>query len=305
MSPRTNKSTIHGFRLLERLGAGGMAEVWRAYHEEMQLEAAVKLIHPTLASDAELVARFVEEARVQCRLRHPNIASVLNFSRANLAIVVELVPGASLRQHLDRCGGTVSMHDAVALGEQLLAALAYAHAAGVVHRDVKPANAMITADGTLKIIDFGIAKILGGRGDRTRSGAALGTPAYMAPEQILATREVDRRTDIYAAGTVLYELLTGATPFGGDDASDYQIYHRHVHQPPRDPRDKHPAIPAAARGRGDARARQSARGALRIGRRDAHRADRGGATRHHRARRAGLRAPSCRRRAAHQRSTDS
>ena len=199
------------YELRERLGRGGMATVRRAYQPALERFVAIKLIDPRLASDPTFVERFRQEARIAARLRHPNILSIYDFGDDNgtLYLVTELVTGGTLEERLDRLGGFAAALDLV---EQIGRALDYAHAQGIVHRDVKPANIFLEGDRAI-LADFGIARQFEGViAGPTASGVGLGMPEYMAPEQVLG-RAVDGHADLYALGVILYRLIARRLPF--------------------------------------------------------------------------------------------
>ena len=194
------------------LGAGGMATVQLAHDEELDRPVALKILHPRLAGDGTFRKRFVREGRLAARLSHPNVVRVFDAGtneHGDPYIVMEYVRGDSLAELLTR-RGRLPAEEAVALGAQAAAGLAHAHAAGLVHRDVKPHNLLVAADGTVKVADFGIARA--GRDARlTETGTVLGTAAYLAPEQAVGG-EVTPAADVYGLGVCLYEALTGRTP---------------------------------------------------------------------------------------------
>ena len=235
---------IFGHSIVEMIGEGGMASVWRAEHPTLGSEVAVKALDPILARDESLVERFLDEARIQVHLQHPNIVKVTNFSQDPLAMVMEFIPGRPLSQVIGREVGPIPFERAMPIIRQMLSAVAYAHDKGVVHRDLKPSNILVTTDGTIKVMDFGIAKVLGKSG-RTRTGASMGTPAYMAPEQIKGAKDVDARADIYALGVTIYEMLSGRVPFEGrsDTDGDFMLMQAQVSQPPPNPQEFYHAIP--------------------------------------------------------------
>jgi len=238
---------IRGFRIEQLIGEGGMATVWLARHETLGKTVAIKVLDPLLARDGDLVQRFVDEAKIQCNLRHPGIIAIENFSQDPLAIVMEYVDGRSLSEMIGKVVGPIPFDQARLLMLQTLAAVGYAHQQGVIHRDLKPANILVTSDGAVKVVDFGIAKIIGGS-KLTQTGTTMGTAAYMAPEQIKGSKDVDRRSDIYSLGVTFYEMLAGRTPFESDDntENDFEIRTAHVQQTPPDPRQFYPAIPEGA-----------------------------------------------------------
>ena len=223
-------SQLGPYEVLSTLGTGGMAEVYRAHDNRLGRDIALKVVNEALAGDPELVRRFEQEARLAGSLNHPNLVAVYDFGIHEGApyFITELLKGESLRQRLSR--SRVPVDTALDWGSQLAHGLAAAHAQGVVHRDVKPENVFVTSDGHVKLLDFGIAKLVEGSraegphglledtvtpsGGQTRTGAILGTPAYMSPEQVRGDG-VDARTDIFSLGSVLYEMLSGQRPFPG------------------------------------------------------------------------------------------
>ncbi|HEX6884409.1 MAG TPA: serine/threonine-protein kinase [Planctomycetota bacterium] len=203
--------------ILEVLGQGGMGVVYRARQKELGRAVALKLLWTHAGPGVAVEERFLREARALARLAHPHIVGVHDFGRAgaHLYLVLELVEGESLRQLLAR--GRVEPAQALAIVAQTCAALQYAHDQGVVHRDVKPENILLDRAGQVKIADFGLARVLAGEAPParlTRATQAMGTPQYMAPEQIERPLAVDHRADIFSLGVVFYELLTGELPLG-------------------------------------------------------------------------------------------
>jgi len=210
------------YRVLRVLGRGGMGVVYEAENTWTGRRVAVKVLLDA-TRDAEHVARFLQEARTTATLRHPAVVDVLDMGRdpetQDLYLVQELLVGETLRARLDR-EGRLAPEEAARIGRAVLAGLAAAHAQGVVHRDIKPSNIMLTAgDAAPRIIDFGIAKAVAGERStvETSTGQILGTPAYMAPEQLRGERSVDAQVDVWATGAVLYECLSGRSPFRADN----------------------------------------------------------------------------------------
>ncbi len=201
-----------------RLARGGMASVYLATDTRLDRRVAIKVMHPGLAEDPDFVARFNREARASARLSHPDIVAVYDQGEddGQAFLVMEYVPGATLRAVL-RDRGRLSPAEALAVMDHVLAALAAAHDAGLVHRDVKPENVLVTADGRVKVADFGLARAVAGHTLTAADGALLGSPAYLAPEQV-RDGTADARTDVYAAGIMLFELLTGRAPYAGEHA---------------------------------------------------------------------------------------
>ena len=213
------------YEVLSALGAGGMGEVYRARDTRLDREVAIKVLPDTFTSDQDRLARFQREAKVLASLNHPNIAAIYGIedSNASHAIVMELVEGSTLAERIAQ--GPIVVAEALSIARQIVDALASAHDCGIVHRDLKPANIKLRPDGTVKLLDFGIAKAIEPSSPpspdaptitaeaMTRAGVILGTAAYMSPEQARGQR-VDAQTDIWAFGCVLYEMLTGRAAFG-------------------------------------------------------------------------------------------
>jgi serine/threonine-protein kinase len=217
---------LGAYRLISRLGAGGMGEVWRAEDTRLLRPVAVKILSEKIASDPEWKARFLREARTIAQLNHPNIATIYSIEQEGekLFIAMELVEGESLAAMIAR--GPLSIVDAVRIMTQAADALGEAHEKGIVHRDVKPDNILVSKR-TAKVLDFGIAKQIGPRkGDDptlTQGGMIIGTPYYMSPEQALG-RPVDRRSDVFSLGTVFYEALSGKRPFTGETMTETMMH---------------------------------------------------------------------------------
>lgn len=211
------------YRLDALIGEGGMGAVYRGRHVLLRRDVAIKVLHPDFSRDAELVKRFDREAQSAARLNHPNCIQVTEFGSTDEGmkyLVMQLLEGTELQNVLD---GPTAPERAVGLILQVLRGLEHAHGQGVVHRDLKPQNIFVTRDHegreVLKLVDFGIAKIIGGDGaleQMTRAGMVFGTPQYMSPEQALGL-EIDARADLYAAGVLLYQIVTGRLPFNSDD----------------------------------------------------------------------------------------
>jgi Tol biopolymer transport system component len=233
MSSLVAGSRLGPYEILSAIGVGGMGEVYKATDTNLKRAVAVKVLPQALAGDADRLARFQREAEVLARLNHPNIAHVYGLERSDAvtALVMELVEGEDLGQRLAR--GPIPLDEALPIAKQIAEALEAAHEQGIVHRDLKPANIKVKADGTVKVLDFGLAKALDPTPtgvtnlansptltlQATQAGIVLGTAAYMSPEQARGTA-VDKRTDLWALGVVLYEMLTGERLFDGATVSD-------------------------------------------------------------------------------------
>src|ERR687887_2011829 len=217
------------FRLEEKIGAGGMSTVYRAFDPTLERWVAIKLMHRDISSDPDQLERFRREARAVASLNHPHIVTVIDAGEDDGApyIVFEYVEGETLKDRIRRLG-RLPVPEAVAYAVEIGRALAAAHAQRLVHRDVKPQNVLIDGDGRAKVTDFGIARSLDVDGV-TITGTILGTADYIAPEQAGGGR-IDAQTDIYSLGVVLYELLAGEVPFSGDNF--VAVAMKHVNAPP-------------------------------------------------------------------------
>ncbi|MFG1607495.1 protein kinase [Actinoplanes sp. NPDC049265] len=214
---RIGRRIADRYRLVEKLGTGGMSEVWRGYDETLGRDVAVKVLSSRLASDDAFRTRLRQEALAAARLCHPHITSIFDFGEAPLPFVVmELNEGESIAARVRR-SGPMAWRDAVTLAAEIASALATAHAAGVVHRDITPANVMLTRAGA-KVVDFGISALVGQR-DAAPDGTLLGTPAYLAPER-LGGVHVSPAADVYALGVLLYRMLTGRLPWPAENTTE-------------------------------------------------------------------------------------
>jgi serine/threonine protein kinase len=227
----TPGSRIGPYEVTSQLGDGGMGVVFRARDTRLLRDVALKLLPDDFADDADRLSRLQREAQILASLNHPNIAQIYGLEQTGGAgcIVMELVEGETLDEKLKR--GPLPLADAIEIAKQIADALAAAHDRGMVHRDLKPANIKLTPSGKVKVLDFGLAKALEGRTSETElsnlptkvsgsmAGAVVGTPGYMSPEQARG-REVDSRTDIWAFGCLLYEMLTGRQAFEGETTTD-------------------------------------------------------------------------------------
>lgn len=225
------------YALEAALGEGGMAEVWRAHDQRLGRDVAIKLLSPRLADDPEFLVRFFAEAQVLARLAHPNIVSVSDFGQTHDRpyLVMEYVSGGAVSELVGRA---VAVEHAVDITAQAARGAGAAHDSGLVHRDIKPGNVLVTDDGTVKLADFGIAS--SSDAERlTGTGAAVGSPHYVSPEHALGTG-TGPASDVYSLGVVLYELLTGQRPFEGDNPTAVAI--AHVEQPPAPPSSLRPDL---------------------------------------------------------------
>ncbi|MBV8519083.1 MAG: protein kinase [Acidobacteria bacterium] len=223
---------LGSYRLIARLGTGGMGDVWRAEDKKLLRAVAIKILPAELAADPEWKERFLREARTVAQLNHPNIATIYAIEEEGetLFIAMELVEGESVGAMIAR--GPLLPEDAIRVGVHVADGLSEAHAKGIIHRDIKPDN-IIIAPRHVKILDFGVAKQVGGTADPslTQGGMVVGTPHYMSPEQALG-RTLDARTDIFSLGVVLYEMLSGQKPFTGEALTEILL--KIVMNEPRD-----------------------------------------------------------------------
>jgi serine/threonine-protein kinase len=229
------------YRVLRKLGGGGMADVYLCEDLTLGRRVALKVLLQRFLNDPTFVERFRREAKAAAGLNHPNLVSIYDWGEVDgtYYIVMEYVEGETLKD-LIRRRGRLSGNESVAVAMQLLAAVEFAHRSGIVHRDIKPQNVMLDRGGTVKVMDFGIARA--GDSGMTEAGSILGTAQYLAPEQAKG-QPVDERSDLYSVGVVLYEMLTGTVPFKGDSAVTVAL--KHVSEVPREPAELVPGMPYA------------------------------------------------------------
>jgi serine/threonine-protein kinase len=235
-------ATIGPYRMLRRLGQGGMGAVYEAVHETIERRVAIKLLHPEYAQNPDVMARFFNEARAVNRIDHPGLVQVSDYGRLPdgvAYIVMEFLKGESLGSRIRNLDGALPLAQTLQLARQIADALTAAHEKGIVHRDLKPDNVMIVPDAVApggertKLLDFGIAKLAEeaqpGR-PRTRVDAVMGTPHYIAPEQCRKANAVDDKADVYSLGVMLYQMLCGRLPFDGEGAGE--ILAKHLYEQP-------------------------------------------------------------------------
>ncbi len=229
------------YELEELVGTGGMSSVYRAHDSMLDRKVALKVLHPQFTGDEEYLERFRREARSVAQLSHPNIVTVIDRGEegGSQFIVFEYVAGDNLKELVGR-SGALPVVTAVSLAHQIARALAFAHEHGLVHRDVKPQNVLLSGDGRAKVTDFGIARSLDVKHGMTQTGTVLGTSDYIAPEQAQG-QTISAQTDVYSLGVVLWELLTGQVPFPGENF--VAVAMRHINEPPPHVRDRRPDVP--------------------------------------------------------------
>ena len=231
--PENGRRSVAGrYQLAEELGRGAMGVVYRATDLTLQRELALKTLPATLKTEAQLTDRFLREARVLAKLDHPGIVRVYDLvdDASGLWMAMEYVPGGSLDQLLNKCG-KLPLEEAIRFTRNLAAAMAYAHGMGVIHRDFKPQNVLVTPQTTLKIADFGLAKLTESSSALTQVGTVFGSPSYMSPEQA-SGKPADAKADVYALGMTLYQFLAGAPPFSGNVA---EVLQKQIEAPPPAP----------------------------------------------------------------------
>ena len=235
---------VGNYRVLKKLGEGGMGTVYLARDLSLEREVALKIISPELARNPSLMARFRVEAIAQAKLNHSNITVIHSFDQQKdtYYIVMEYVDGKTLKKVIKE-KGKIPLKQTAKIFSQILDGVAYAHYKGVVHRDIKPSNIFLTNDEIVKIGDFGIAKVEGIEG-LTKMGSTLGSPLYCSPEQVMG-KKTDARTDVYSLGMTLYEMLTGKLPFKHSEDSDYKIMKQVIEVTPQKPSEMDRTIPPA------------------------------------------------------------
>jgi eukaryotic-like serine/threonine-protein kinase len=228
---------LGGYVLQSKLGQGGMGAVYKAHQESMDRSVAIKILPRTLAKNQEFISRFLREARAAGKLSHPNIVAGIDagFADGYYYFAMEYVEGVNLGERLEE--GPLEEEEVIRVGRQMAEGLDHAHAEGIVHRDVKPENILVTPDGEAKLCDLGLARSAGDDMRITQAGMAVGTPYYISPEQVRG-KDPDARSDVYSLGASLYHLATGIPPFDGDNAM--AIMHKHLNETPLRPTDLRP-----------------------------------------------------------------
>lgn len=236
MEEREQIQEIPGYDLMEKLGEGAMATVYKAKQVSLDREVAIKILPKAKTRDPNFVKRFYDEGRVAGKLNHPNIVQAFDVGQAGdyHYFVMEYVPGITVFDHLNHVG-KYSEPDAIRITHQIAIALKHAHAKGLIHRDVKPKNIMIAEDGTAKLADMGLARMVSDReAAEAEAGRAYGTPYYISPEQVRGEKDVDHRADLYSLGATLYLMLTGKVPFDAPTPSGVMLKHIREQMTPPD-----------------------------------------------------------------------
>ena len=243
MDPYIGKLLDNRYEILELRGVGGMARVYKARCHRLNRMVAIKILREDLAQDTEIRRRFHDESQAVAMLSHPNIVAVYDVSRSSELeyIVMELIDGITLKQYMQKKGNKLNWREALHFITQIVKALGHAHSRGIIHRDIKPHNIMVLRDGSVKVADFGIARVVS-CGHSTLTQEALGSVHYISPEQARGSH-IDARSDLYSAGVVLYEMTTGRLPFEGD--SPVAVAIQHINAIPLSPRELDSTIPEA------------------------------------------------------------
>jgi len=236
---------ILNYTIVSLIGEGGMGSVYLAEHSQVNRKVAIKVLHAQYTKNEEIKVRFKNEASTMAHLQHPNIVTLLDYveDETGMYLIMEYIQGTPLDEYITNKTGPMPEENAVPIMLQVLSAFSYAHSQKVVHRDIKPANIIVCDDGAVKILDFGIARLLGeGNQNLTKTGTQMGTVFYMSPEQVQG-KKVDHRSDIYSLGVTFYQMLTGVNPYRGM-TTDYEVYNRIVKEELPDPSSVYPGIPA-------------------------------------------------------------
>jgi serine/threonine-protein kinase len=225
-------TTISKYKITRLIGQGGMATVYEAEHEMLGTKAAIKVLNPILSANDQIRERFRNEAKMMASLDHPNITKVIDFDEQpqQLSIIMEFLNGEDLNDMIKR-KGALSENEIQNIFTQTLSACQYAHEKGIVHRDIKPSNIFILPNGHVKILDFGIAKLFGQGNEMTQTGAQMGTPIYMSPEQVKADKSIDHRSDIYSLGVTMFYAINGKPPYNAETDSQFDIFTKIVYEP--------------------------------------------------------------------------
>ncbi|GAB4499618.1 MAG: hypothetical protein OHK003_16230 [Anaerolineales bacterium] len=236
-------ANVGPYQIIEQLGQGGMASVYKAYHAALDRYVALKVLHQAFNEDSTFISRFQREARVVAKLEHSNIVPVYDYAEheGRPYLVMKFIEGDTLKARLNQ--GPLSSNEIEQVVNSVGSALAYAHKQGVLHRDIKPSNVLISTDGVMYLADFGLARIAQNGESTLSSDSIMGTPQYISPEQALGKKDLDNKTDIYSFGVMLYEMVVGRVPFTAD--TPFSIIHDHIYTPLPLPSMINPEVPEA------------------------------------------------------------
>lgn len=229
------------YRIIEQLGQGGMATVFKAYHASLDRYVAIKVLHQAFNNDDTFIGRFEREAKVVARLEHPHIVPVYDYSEHETRpyLVMKYIEGDTLKARLNK--GPLNSTEIEQVMDSVGSALAYAHKQGILHRDIKPSNVLLSTEGVMYLADFGLARIAQAGESTLSSDSIMGTPQYISPEQAMGKKDLDAGTDIYSFGVMLYEMVVGQVPFSAD--TPFSIIHDHIYSPLPMPKDINPDVP--------------------------------------------------------------
>jgi len=232
---------IGPYRIVEQLGQGGMATVYKAYHASLDRYVALKALHPAFNEDKSFASRFQREARVVAKLEHPNIVPIYDYAEheGRPYLVMKYIEGDTLKARLNQ--GPLSSEEINQIVDSVGSALAYAHKQGILHRDIKPSNVLVAPDGQIYLADFGLARIAQSGESTLSSDMIMGTPQYISPEQAMGKKDLDARTDLYSFGVMLYEMVVGQVPFNAD--TPFSVIHDHIYTPLPLPHTVNPKVP--------------------------------------------------------------
>jgi serine/threonine protein kinase len=236
--------SILNYKIIRLIGEGGMGSVYLAEHTQVNRKVAIKMLHPQYSKIEEVRTRFKNEASTMAHLQHNNIVSLLDYleDESGMYLIMEYIQGTPMDEYITNITGPLSEDKAIPIMIQILEGFSYAHSQKVVHRDIKPANIIVCDDGSVKILDFGIARLIGeGNQNLTKTGTQMGTVFYMSPEQVQG-KKVDHRSDIYSLGVTFYQMLTGVNPYRGM-TTDYEVYNRIVKEDLPKPSSVYPGVP--------------------------------------------------------------
>lgn len=224
---------ILNYQIRAKIGEGGMGTVYLGQHTQLQRMAAIKALHPNLVNNPSVRQRFKNEAATLAHLRHPYIVSLYDYyeSPDGLFLIMEYVDGRPLDKYIEQVSGPIPESRAIRIFMKILDGFAYAHQQGVIHRDIKPSNLIISPEEDVKILDFGIAKLLDAQNQQlTKTGSRMGTVIYMSPEQVKGEK-ADARSDIYSLGVTFFQMITGRSPYDQSHSTEYEVYHQIVNHP--------------------------------------------------------------------------
>lgn len=241
--PFAEGENIGPYRIMEKLGQGGMATVYKGYHPALDRYVALKVLHPAFLEDQSFIGRFQREARVVAKLEHPSIVPVYDFAEheKHPYLVMKYIEGETLKARLSR--GPLNADEITQVVDAVGSALAYAHRQGILHRDIKPSNVLINNDGQMYLADFGLARIAQAGESTLSSDSIMGTPQYISPEQARGDKDLDSGTDIYSFGVMMYEMVVGQVPFSAD--TPFSVIHDHIYTPLPMPRFINPKVPVS------------------------------------------------------------